>query len=325
MYRNHFGLVRKPFELTPDFNILFLGESHKEALAILKHGVVSDKGFLLFTGGVGTGKTTLINVLSKTLENPGFICMISNPTLGIDDFFYYFAAQLGLLFDGNKAKFLFLFSKLLEECKKSNRKVLLIVDEAHALPTDLLEEMRLLVNMAAEVKNVLSIFLIGQPELLNRLSEEQLSPLSQRIAVRYHLNQLSKEDSLQYVLFRLNRAGAKNNALFSERALDLIYQATRGNPRQINIICDNALFATYSRGRLKVDETLIRECVEKLYIPGDESAFSLSPPKKAVWRNWVVWCVFGIVIFEGAVIVYAHRKGWLQPIYQYFKSHFIMG
>ncbi len=325
MYKNHFGLVRKPFELTPDFNILFLGESHKEALAVLKHGVVSDKGFLLFTGGVGTGKTTLINVLSKTLENPGYICMISNPTLGIDDFFYYFAAQLGLLFDGNKAKFLFLFSKLLEECKKNNRKVLLIVDEAHALPTDLLEEMRLLVNMAAEVKNVLSIFLVGQPELLDRLTEEQLSPLSQRIAVRYHLNQLSKEESLHYVLFRLNRAGANNNRLFSERALNLIYQATHGNPRQINIICDNALFAAYSRDRLKVDEMLIRECVEKLYISGDDSAFFLSPRKTAIWRNWMLWCVLSIVVVEGIVLIYAHRKGWLQPIYQYFKSHFSMG
>ncbi|MBU1567193.1 MAG: AAA family ATPase [Proteobacteria bacterium] len=325
MYRKHFGLVRKPFELTPDYKILFLGESHKEALAVLKHGVVSDKGFLLFTGGVGTGKTTLINVLSKTLENPGYICMISNPTLGIDDFFYYFAAQLGLLFDGNKAKFLFLFSKLLEECKKYNRKVLLIVDEAHALPTDLLEEMRLLVNMAAEVKNVLSIFLVGQPELLNRLTEEQLSSLSQRIAVRYHLHQLSKADSLQYVLFRLNRAGAKNNKLFSDRALDLIYQATCGNPRQINIICDNALFAAYSRDRLEVDEKLIRECVEKLSIPGDESAFFLPPPKNGLWRHWVVWCVLGIVVVEGAVIVYAHQKGWLQPIFLYFKRLLSVG
>ena len=320
MYRNHFGLVRKPFELTPDSNVLFLGETHKEALAVLKHGVVSDKSFLLFTGGVGTGKTTLINVLSKTLENPGYVCMISNPTLGIDDFFYYFAAQLGLLFDGNKAKFLVLFSKLLEECKKNNRKVLLIVDEAHALPTDLLEEMRLLVNMAAEVKNVLSIFLVGQPELLNRLTEEQLSPLSQRIAVRYHLNQLSKEDSLQYVLYRLNRAGAKSNSLFSEKALDLIYEATRGNPRQINIICDNALLAAYSRDRLSVDDKMIRECVDKLYIPGDESAFFLPPQKRTLWRSWVIWCVFGLILCEGLVAVYAYHKGWLQPIYHSIKK-----
>lgn len=321
MYRNHFGLLRKPFELPPDSNILFLGETHKEALAVLKYGVESDKGFLLFTGGVGTGKTTLINVLSKTLENPGFLCVLSNPTIEINEFFYYFAARLGLLFDGNKAKFLVLFTKLLEECKKNNRKVLLIIDEAHALPTDLLEEMRLLVNMAAEVKNVLSIFLVGQPELLNRLNEKQLSPLSQRIAVRYHLNQLSKEDALQYVLFRLNRSGAKNNALFTGKALDLLYAATGGNPRQINILCDNALLEAFSRDEIEVDDKIIRECAEQLCLPGDTSAFYL-PPETAFWGRWMILGVAGILLLEGIGVFYAHQRGWFSFIFQYLKKYF---
>ncbi|MFH0781469.1 MAG: AAA family ATPase [Pseudomonadota bacterium] len=293
-------------------------------MAILKQGVVSDKGFLLLTGGVGTGKTTLINVIAKSLDIPGYICMISNPTLGSDDFFFYFAAQLGLLFDGNKAKFFVLFSKLLEECKKSRRKVLLIIDEAHALPTDLLEEMRLLVNMAVEVKNVLSIFLVGQPELLERLAEKQLSPISQRIAVRYHLDQLSKADALQYVLFRLKRAGAGKYKIFSEEALGLIYEATRGNPRQINTLCDNALFAAYSKERLAVDEKVIRECIEKLYILGDDSTFCL-PTRKTLWQNWMVRSVLGIVLLEGAAAVYALHRGWLQPIYQYLKRFLNIG
>lgn len=321
MYRNHFGLLRKPFELSPDSNILFLGETHKDALSVLKHGVVSDKGFLLFTGGVGTGKTTLINVLSKTLENPGFVCVLSNPTLEIDEFFYYFAARLGLLFDGDKEKFLILFSKLLEECKKTNRKVLLIIDEAHALPSDLLEELRLLVNMAAEIKNVLSIFLVGQPELLNRLNEKQLSPLSQSIAVRYHLNQLSKEDTLQYVLFRLNRSGAKNNNLFTEKAFNLIYTATGGNPRQINILCDNALLEAFSRDKIEVDDTIIRECAEELYIPGDDSAFYL-PPETSFWGRWMILAVVGVLLCEGVGVFYAYQRGWLQPIHQYLKKYF---
>lgn len=324
MYRNHFGLLRKPFELTPDSNILFLGETHKEALSVLKHGVVSDKGFLLFTGGVGTGKTTLINVLSKTLKIPGYLCVISNPTLEIDDFFSYFAAQLGLLFDGNKAKFLFLFTKLLEECKKNSRKVLLIIDEAHALPTDLLEEMRLLVNMAEEVKNVLSIFLVGQPELLTRLREKQLEPLCQRIAVRHHLDQLSQEDSWQYVFFRLSRSGAKNKNLFTEKALHLIYAATGGNPRQINILCDNALLAAFSRDKIAVDDMIIRECAAQLYIPGDRSAYYL-PPETSFWRPWIIWGVVGVLLLEGAGVVYAYQRGWLQPIYQNFKRLFSSG
>lgn len=324
MYTKHFGLRRKPFELSPNSTFLFLGETHKEALGVLKQGVVSDKGFLLFTGGVGTGKTTLINVLSKVLENPGFLCVISNPTLGIDDFFYYFAEQLGLLFDGNKAKFLFLFSKLLEECKKTNRKVLLIVDEAHALPTDLLEELRLLVNMAAEIPNVLSVFLVGQPELLNRLTEEQLSPLSRRIAVRFNLDELSKEDSLQYVLFRLNRAGSMNNNLFSEKALSLIYDATGGNPRQINILCDNALLTAYSNGILEIDGKNIRECVEQLHIEGDDNTFYLSP-EDTFWKRWLIWLVIGVVSIEICAGVYAHQQGWLTPVYRYLSQVFNIG
>ncbi|MFT5697262.1 MAG: general secretion pathway protein A [Desulforhopalus sp.] len=323
MYRTHFGLHKKPFELTPDTKFLFLGETHKEALGVLKHGVVSDKGFLLFTGGVGTGKTTLINVLSKTLDNPGYVCVISNPTLEIDDFFYYFAAQLGLLFDGNKAKFLFLFSKLLEECKKTERKVLLIIDEAHALPTDLLEELRLLVNMAAEIKGVLSVFLVGQPELLTRLTEEQLSPLAQRIAVRFHLNKLSKQDAIKYILFRLKRAGCNNVSLFTEKALELTYTATSGNPRQINIICDNALLAAYSRELDEVTEPIIRKCVEQLAIPGD-NLYTL-PPVQKIWQRWWVWLIFGLVAAEVSFGFFAWRHGWLQSFQEYVVNFLHLG
>lgn len=320
MYNKHFNLTRKPFELTPSSSVLFLGEGHKEALAVLKQGVVSDKGFLLFTGGVGTGKTTLINVISNTLENPGFLCVISNPTLEVDDFFYYFAAKLGLLFDGNKPKFLVLFSKLLEECKKTERKVLLIVDEAHALPTDLLEELRLLVNMAAEIRNVLSIFLVGQPELLDRLTEEQLSPLSQRIAVRYHLKQLSKVETLQYVLFRLSRAGARNNNIFTEDALELVYNATGGNPRQINILCDNALLTAYSDDSLEVTSKIIRECAKELHIEGDDAFFL--PPEKKFWQRRLVWLLGAVVIVEVVAVVVAYRIGWLSSLKNYLQQLF---
>ncbi len=324
MYKKHFGLLRKPFELSPDSSALFLGESHKDALAVLKHGVVSDKGFLLFTGGVGAGKTTLINVMSQTLENPGYLCVISNPTLEVSDFFYYFAAQLGLLFDGNKAKFLFLFSKLLEECKKTSRKVLLIIDEAHALPVDLLEELRLLVNMSTEIPEVLSIFLVGQPELLERLTEEQLSPLNRSIAVRFHLKELSEHDSKQYILFRLKRAGAETNRLFTKEALELVCRATFGNPRQMNILCDNALLAAYSNESHKVDGKTVRECVKTLYIPGDESSFYL-PPVKGFWgkRFWLI--LLTVVVLELGIGILVYKNQLWQPVWQYCKQLFNLG
>lgn len=307
---------RKPFELSPDSSVLFLGESHKEALAGLKQGLVSDKGFLLLTGGVGTGKTTLVNVLVKTLQVPGYICVISNPTLNIDDFFSYFAAKLGMLFDGNKAKFLVLFAKLLEECKKNKKKVLLIIDEAHALPTDLLEELRLLGNLAIEVENVLSVLLVGQPELLDRLAEKQLSLLRQRIAVRTHLKDLTLQDSLQYIRFRLDWAGAQGKTLFTEQALTFVYEATRGNPRQINIVCDNVLFAAFSHGAVEVGEQWVRDCVDWLHIQGDDSTFCL-PPEYNLWSKWLISIALAILLMEGAAVAYAYRKGWLEPVYQF--------
>ena len=316
--------MMKPFELSPDAHVLFLGEPQKEALRVLKQAVAADKGFVLLTGGVGTGKTTLINVLSLILENPGYLCVISNPTLEIDDFFYYFAAQLGLLFDGNRAKFLFIFTKLLEQCGKDKRKVLLIIDEAHALPTDLLEELRLLVSMAKELKTVLCVFLVGQPELLDRLDEKQLIPLKKSIVVRYHLEELSQEDTVRYILFRLSRAGVKNRHLFSKNALKLIYQATGGNPRQINILCDNALLLAFSTSRFEVDDRMIRECAEKLHIPGDDTTFYL-PSEKGFWRKEIIW--FAVVIFaaETAAGVYAYMNGWIQPLYYYVKKIFNIG
>ncbi|KGO35730.1 hypothetical protein JT06_00415 [Desulfobulbus sp. Tol-SR] len=112
MYRQHFGLLHKPFELIPDAGTLFLSESHKEALSVLRYGVVANKGFLVLTGGIGTGKTTLVNVLAASLDCPHHLCVLSNPTLEIADFYYYLALKLGLPFDGNKAKFLILFSQL---------------------------------------------------------------------------------------------------------------------------------------------------------------------------------------------------------------------
>ncbi|WP_457576581.1 ExeA family protein [Desulfomarina sp.] len=320
MYKTQFGLARDPFELTPDSNMLFLGETHKEALGVLKHGVISDKGFLLFTGEVGTGKTTLINVLAKNLNNPGYLCLISNPTLDVDDFFYYFAAQLGLLFDGNRARFLCLFAKLLEECKKSEGKVLLIIDEAHSLPTDLLEELLLLVDMSSEIVGVLSVFLVGQSELLDRLAEKQLSSLSRRIAVRYHLRQLNEPDTFQYVFFRLKMAGAGDRDLFSEEALQLVYKATNGNPRLINILCDNALLSAFAKSSVYVDGSVIRECAGQLYLEGD-SAFYL-PPVNSNRKKLVFAGIGTVLLLEIIVGVYLYKSGLWKPLLQFVRGIF---
>lgn len=324
MYQKHFGLLRRPFELAPDAGTFFLGEMHTYALAGLRQTVADNTPFQLLTGPAGSGKTAVLQALVASLEFPGYLCMIAYPAQEVADFFSYLGTQFGLLFGGNRAKFLVLFANLLEECRESGRKILLIIDEAHSLPVSLLEELRILANLAAEVKSVFGILLAGQPELLGRLTREQLFLLNQRMTVRFHLTGLSRDDCRQYIIYRLNRAGAEDGGIFSERAGELIYEATGGNPRQINMLCDNALLAAYSRGITLIDEELVRDCVERLHVSGDNGVFSL-PSEKSGIRKWLAWMMLGTLLVEGAGVAYAYQKGWLVPVYQYLMKSIKLG
>ena len=317
MYQEFFGLHDKPFELTSDSRSLFLSETHRQGLATLKYGVVSNSGFLLLTGGVGTGKTTLINALVSELKDSHYLCLLSNPILEVSDFYRYFSAKLGLRYDGNKSHFLLMLSQLLEKCLVTNRKVLLIIDEAHALPYDLFEEIRFLENVSAEQKNILSIFLVGQPELLGRLAEEQLRPVRQRVGIRFHLEPLNSADVQAYINYRLMVAGRDKalEELFTDKAMEYIYQATGGVPRVINVLCDNAMLAAYSRGAKQIDHGIIQECVKQMYIPGDES--TLEPiPEKSFWEKWL-WPLVVIALALEVLVV------WLAV--QFGLIHYILG
>ena len=313
MYLEFYDLFSKPFELSPDSRALFLSETHRKGLAALKYGVTSNSGFLVLTGGVGTGKTTLINALAAELKDSHYLCILSNPILETNDFYHYFAAKLGLLYDGNKTRFLLMLSQLLEKCLASNRKVLLIIDEAHALAHNLFEEIRFLENVSAEQKNVLCIFLVGQPELLERLAGENLKSIRQRIGIRCHLEPLSRQGVEEYIYFRLGAAGRKNSfaSLFTEKAIDCIYEATGGVPRVINVLCDNALLSGYAQGLRQIDLPVIYECVKQLYLPGDESMFNL-PPEKPYWEKWLLAIVLAVIVVEVGLGWLAYKYGVFQ-------------
>lgn len=319
MYLQYYGFSRKPFELVPKVEALFLGETHKEGLAVLKYGVISDKGFLLLTGGVGTGKTTLVNCLAASLDMRENLCIISNPNLNVVEFYHFFAARIGLHFDGNKALFLLSFSDYLEKCRDAEGKILLIIDEAHALPVEVLEEIRLLANLGAEHPGTMSIFLVGQPELLDRLSEKRLLPLRQRISMRFHLEPLSREDTQQYILFRLNAAGAQQGAIFTKKAIDAIDLAADGNPRVINILCDQALLTGYSRSLLRIDHTIIQECVAQQKLPGDED-FYLLPKEKRFWQRGFFWFLLIFLTLEGVGIWLLLRFGLFDDVWQFVQN-----
>jgi len=309
MYRKHYGLVKNPFELTPDPEAVFMSEVHQEALAVLQYGVKSRKSVLVLTGDVGTGKTTLLQVLVHNLEMGVHFCLINNPTLTRNEFFTLLAAQYGLDWEDNKGRFLTVFSNFLEECTRRNERVLLIVDEAHVLPPDLLEEVRLLSNQDVLGQNVLSIFLVGQPELNQRMADDRFLPLRQRISIRFHLQPFSEEETVQYILFRLRHAGAKNLGLFTREAMRLIHEASKGTPRLINIVCDHALLTGFAENKPVIDEQVIRECVEELHFPGEATPLPLPAATEPGWRSPKLLAVLlggGILVLAVLVVLEAY-------------------
>jgi len=268
MYRQYFNLRSKPFSLAPDPNVVFMSEAHKEALATLRYGVLDKKGFLLLTGEVGSGKTTLLQLLIESLQDEVHLCHIANPTLSANDFLYFLARRFGLEFEGNKAKFLMDFAEYLQHCHNDNQQALLIVDEAHLLSVELLEELRLLSNQAWEEYGVLSVFLVGQPELNDRLADDRLLPLRNRISIRFHINPFNAGETRQYILFRLQKAGAGAVKLFDDDAVQEIHTASQGIPRTINILADHALLSAFSENKNTVDLQIVKECASELAIKG---------------------------------------------------------
>ena len=270
MYYSYYGLKINPFELAPDGSYVYMSETHKEGLATLRYGVIANKGFLLLTGGVGVGKTTILNALLGMLENKVIVCLLNNPSLTKDEFYLYLASKLDLAYDGNKSSFVLQFEKLLLQCRETGEKTLLVIDEAQAFSIELLEEVRLLSNLAGP-SNVFSIFLVGQPEIREQLATSQLLPLRQRIGIRYHVEPLSGKDTEKYINFRLDRAGAGKSSIFTDEAVATIHEASQGNPRLINILCDHAMLTGFAKDLKVIDKPLIVESLEELRLPGEET------------------------------------------------------
>lgn len=296
MYKRFYGFTRAPFDLSPDPEHVFMSWTHKEGLSVLEYGVVARKGFLVLTGAVGTGKTTLLQALVHSLEGNVHFCLVNNPKLSREEFFSFLAHEYDLVWDGNKALFLIGFSKFLSECAANNERVLLIIDEAHVIPVAQMEEIRLLSNQDPTGGKVFSIFLVGQPELDAHLEEERLLPLKQRIGIRFHLERFSRDITVQYIIYRLRMAGAKHLDIFTEDALTLIHSASRGTPRLINIICDHALLTGFADDKPVIDAEIIRECVKELHLPiGDDLLSEKGGPKQ--WtKGYRLWGILAGVL-----------------------------
>ena len=267
MYRSFYNLKFKPFQTSSDPSFLWLGEKHQEALAILKYGILDNKGFLLMTGDVGTGKTTLINALLESLGEDTFCTVVPDPRLEQLEFYKIIAAGYGLDTDFvSKIQFLDQFSTFLHKAYDDNKKVLLIIDEAQLLTQDMLEEIRLLSNIEKPDAKLLNIFFVGQDEFNDFLTSPENRAVRQRLVLNYNIDPLTDEETVDYVEHRLRVAGGVEG-LFTPEALEEIYEQSDGVPRRINIICDLALLSGYEQGVKEVDAAIVRQCADELDLP----------------------------------------------------------
>ena len=262
MYKNFYGLKEKPFEITPDPNFLYLSPGHREALAHLTYAVRERVGFTVITGEVGTGKTTLVQSLLGQLNGRTKTAYLFNPNLNTLDFLEYICEDLGLkVLRRSKGQYISQLYQLLLDYYAQGTNVVLIIDEAHRLGAELLEEVRLLTNLETPKGKLLQVVLMGQPELNAILDRHEFRQLKQRVSLRYHLRALTRAETEHYIQSRLQKAGLVNPRIFSPKALALIYQYSQGLPRLINILCDNALISGYAGDRQIIDRKTIQEVI----------------------------------------------------------------
>ncbi len=279
MYRKFYGFKERPFEITPDPKFVYLSEIHQEALAHLQYAVQEGKGFSVITGEAGTGKTTLVHMLLSKLDSRVRTSYIFNPILDRVDFLNYICVDLGIESDGMKSRgqSLTALHNFLLDCYTRDEKVFLIIDEAQCLEPELLQEVRLLTNLETAKNKLLHVILLGQPELDQILEEPRFRPLKQRISVRYQLRHLRLKETKEYILYRLKRAGSRNLSIFDNVAVRAIHRTSKGIPRLINIICDNALLTGFSLGENRIGKTIIRDVAMNLDGPKKNNKKSLRP------------------------------------------------
>jgi type II secretory pathway predicted ATPase ExeA len=321
MYTEFFELIEKPFSLSTSPRFLYLGEKHKEALAILRYGVMERQGFVLLTGEVGTGKTTMVRALLSSLNQNVKYVHLANPLLSPREFIAYLilSAFENKIHFKTKSEFLIAFEAFLTKIQQRNRHFLLVIDEAHKLSFDLLEEIRLLSNLETAEEKLISIFLVGQPELNDRLSEPRCRPLLQRISVRYHIPPLDMKETKEYVMTRLQKAGSKRGEeIFPNKTIDAIHQYSQGYPRMINILADNALLLGYSKGESKISPAMVKSCYQDLRLGVSEEKTggakketgAEAGPKGGYFKPWWKWAaavllIIGVLAF--LAITYGDR------------------
>ncbi len=268
MYLKHFGLKVQPFQLTPDPGFLFMSEAHARAKAYMDYSVWNREGFVVITGEIGCGKTTLIEKLLSQLDENVVVAKIFQTQLDEVEFLQAMLVDFGLNpFEAKKVELLDMLNTFLLEQFVQGKQIVLIVDDAHNLSTKVLEEIRMLAGLETRKEKILHVILVGQPQLNEILDHPDMEQLIQRVKLRYNIPPLSEQEVCQYILFRLSTAGAGERALFLLEAFPVIYKYTGGTPRLINTLCDAALTCGYADSLPRITAQVVEAAASELQWP----------------------------------------------------------
>jgi general secretion pathway protein A len=302
MYTQFFNLKQSPFSIAPDPRYLFMSERHREALAHLLYGVGSGGGFVLLTGEIGAGKTTVCRCFMEQIPENCRLAYIFNPKLTVEELLLTICGEFGIELPPHGAgpvsvkAYVDAINRYLLESHAAGKNNVLVIDEAQNLSADVLEQLRLLTNLETSERKLLQIILIGQPELREMLARPELEQLAQRVIARYHLGSLTVEETGHYIAHRLAVAGASGVAPFPPNVVAQIHQLTKGVPRRINLLCDRALLGAYVENRQSVNRNIVRKAADEVFA-GERSAPSA---QRRQWQSVAAGVLAGAVLTGAA-------------------------
>jgi general secretion pathway protein A len=275
MYAKFFGLKQDPFSIAPNPQYLFMSERHREALAHLLYGLRGGGGFVLLTGEIGAGKTTVCRCFLEQLPKRCNVAYIFNPKLTVPELLKSICEEFRIPYEhqGPEAAtvkdFIDPLNEFLLRTHAVGQNNVLIIDEAQNLSADVLEQLRLLTNLETNERKLLQIILIGQPELRTMLARPDLEQLAQRVIARFHLGALSENETTQYIAHRLSVAGMVTALPFTSKAIRRIHQLSRGVPRRINLLCGRALLGAYASGTTTIDNGIVEKAATEVFDKGE--------------------------------------------------------
>ncbi len=301
MYAQFFGLAQAPFSIAPDPRYLFMSERHREALAHLLYGVQGGGGFVLLTGEIGAGKTTVCRCFLEQVPEHCNVAYIFNPKLTVEELLRSVCEEFRVDFHHRGPglptvkDYVDALNEYLLRTHALGQNSVLVIDEAQNLSADVLEQLRLLTNLETNERKLLQIVLIGQPELRAMLARPELEQLAQRVIARFHLEALSEEETGQYISHRLAVAGSPKSPPFDRKALKRIHAISRGVPRRINLLCDRALLGAYAHGRSNVDRRIVDQASKEVF----DNTPRASPKRRGPGRG----AVLGLGVVLGAMLL----------------------